>query len=235
MRAWPCLLLTTLVLGGCGTDKDTRVRELEELVAQLESENARLRKQIPPEDPGAPRQHDVEIEPGWEIHTVREPAVEEPPPVDLSVISQIVEEPKPVESPATEPATPEPAESAPAAVAADPPAAGAALLVIHSAVAARNVANRVPIDTAASFPASVGKVYCFTDVSPTDAAPSTTSLIHRWYLDDQSQGETRLKVAGNHWRTYSNRTVSEAKKGAWRVDLLDSAGHVLHVVRFTVE
>jgi len=233
MKGWPCLLLIALVLGGCGSDKDTRIRELEEQIAQLESENARLRKQIPPEDPGAPRTREVEPTPGWEIHTVREPAVEERPPSDLSFLQQIVEES--AAAPPAEPATP-----APVAVEAVTPEAettdpGAPLLLIHNAVAARNVANRAPIDAAATFPASVGKVYCFTDVSPTAAAPSTTSLIHRWYLGDKSQGETRLKVAGNHWRTYSNRTVSEAKKGAWRVELVDTAGNVLQVVRFTVE
>ena len=230
MKGWPGLLLIAFVLGACGTDKDTRIRELEEQVAQLEGENARLRKQIPPEDPGAPRLREVEAEPGWEIHTVREPAVEEPPPVDLSVISRIIEEPT-----ATEPPTPTAVEPATPAAVAESPQTSGPLLVIHNAVAARNVANRAPIDAASTFPASVGKVYCYTDVSPTDAAPSTTSLIHRWYLGDQSQGETRLKVAGNHWRTYSNRSVSEAKTGAWRVDLVDSAGNVLQVVRFTVE
>lgn len=243
MKGWPFLMTLALVLPACGpSDEDLRIRELEEQISQLESENAQLRKQIPPVDPGAPGvpgdpARDVAGAEGWKSDSPLAGAVdappEEPPPLDLLAVSALAEEPTPAPAEATveEPAVVE----GPAPVSADAASPEGPRLVVHQAVAARGVSNRAPVGEATTFPPSVGKIYCYTEVSPTDAAFSTTSLIHRWYRGDKSEGETRLKVAGSHWRTYSNRTVSEAKMGGWRVELVDSAGNVLHTVRFTVE
>ncbi len=243
MKGWPVLLTFALVLPACGpSDEDLRIRELEEQISQLESENAQLRAQIPPVDPGAPDAHDgpprdVAGADGWKSDSPMSGAVdappEEPPPLDLVAVSVATEEPTP--APAEEGVEEPPPVEDPPEVSADAQSPDGPRLVVHRAVAAQGVSNRAPVGEAASFSPSVGKVYCYTEVSPTDAAFATTSLIHRWYRGDRSEGETRLKVAGSHWRTYSNRTVSEAKMGGWRVELVDSAGNVLQTVRFTVE
>lgn len=251
MKAWSVLLLVALVLPACGPSADDlRIRELEEQISQLESENARLRKQIPPEDPGAPgglsssEPRDVAGADGWKSDSPLSGAVEEPPAADLVAVSRAMDEQAAAAEQAVEPVTPavpvepvapvEPATPEPAA-AAESAEPGGSRLIVHRAVAATGVSNRAPVGESTTFSPSVGKVYCFTEVSPADAAAANTSLIHRWYLGDRPQGETRLKVAGSHWRTYSNRTVSEAKMGGWRVELVDSNGNVLQTVRFTVE
>jgi hypothetical protein len=245
MKSWSVLLLVALVLPACGPSADDlRIRELKEQISQLESENARLRKLIPPEDPGAPgdaspsEPRDVAGADGWKSDSPLAGAVEEPPPADLVAVSRAMDEQavaaaeatepvEPVEH--TEPATPEPAVTTESTEPGDP------RLIVHRAVAATGVSNRAPVGEATTFSPSVGKVYCYTEVSPADAAAATTSLVHRWYRGDRPEGETRLKVAGSHWRTYSNRTVSESKMGGWRVELVDSAGNILQTVRFTVE
>ena len=224
MNRWPWLLLLGLLAASGGPAEDLRIRELEEQVAQLESENARLRRQIPPEDPGAPAGDPTRTS-TWDVLPPRETVHEEPPPVGLANVSG-ADEPVPIPDP---PTPGSPAEEATAAQVSGP------LLTVHRAVTARGVASRAPSGEASTFSASVGKVYCFTEVSPASPDITTTSLIHRWYRGDHSEGETRLKVAGDNWRTYSNRTVSEAKTGAWRVELVDSAGNVLRTVHFTVE
>ncbi len=251
MKSWSVLLLVALVLPACGPSADDlRIRELEEQISQLESENARLRKLIPPEDPGAPgsaspsEPRDVAGADGWKSDSPLSGAVEEPPPADLVAVSRAMDEQAVAAAEAAEPAEAveptEPAEPAtpePAVVTepAEPVEPGGPRLIVHRAVAATGVSNRAPVGEATTFSPSVGKVYCFTEVSPADAAAATTSLIHRWYRGDRPEGETRLKVAGSHWRTYSNRTVSDAKMGGWRVELVDSAGNILQTVRFTVE
>jgi hypothetical protein len=224
MNRWPWLLLIGFVVVACGSNDELRIRELEEQVAQLESENARLRRQIPPEDPLAPDSEATTAGQTWDVQPPREEIPEEPPPLGLVNVSSDAVEDAAADDP------PEPA-----AEADTEPASSGPLLTVHRSVAARGVSARAPTGVAESFPASVGKVYCYTEVSPASPDINTTSLIHRWYRGDRSEGETRLKVAGDNWRTYSNRTVSDAKTGPWRVELVDTAGNVLSVVRFTVE
>ncbi len=213
MKHHRLLLLIGFLLASCGGG-DERIRELEEQVAQLEDENARLRTQVVPVDPAAapPVTGPVAHDEGWQETTQKGPegAEEEPPSSELlSAVDGTAD---------GEPSTK-------AAV-----ASGSPMLTIYRAVLARDVQNRAPVGEAQSFSAGVGKVYCYTEVGPTAGA---TDLIHRWSHDGRAEGETRLKVRGDHWRTYSNRTVSD-KPGAWRVELVDTAGHVLKTLEFTV-
>ncbi len=106
-------------------------------------------------------------------------------------------------------------------------------LTIHRAVLGTDVVDREPTGVATRFPRAVHKVYCFTEVS-IQAGGGATILVHRWSLDGMPQGQTELRIGGDRWRTFSNRTVVE-KPGRWQVELVDEAGAVLETLVFTVE
>ena len=105
-------------------------------------------------------------------------------------------------------------------------------LTIHRAVLGIDVVDREPTGVATRFSREEHKVYCFTEVSI--LAGGSTVLVHRWSLDGAPQGQTELRIGGDRWRTFSNRTVVE-KPGRWQVELIDEAGAVLETLSFTVE
>ncbi len=65
-------------------------------------------------------------------------------------------------------------------------------------------------------------------------SPRAATVEHRWYRDDSLVQRVRLRIGANRgagYRTYSRNTVGP---GAWRVELRDGAGTLLHEARFTV-
>ncbi len=77
---------------------------------------------------------------------------------------------------------------------------------------------------------SVKALYCFTRLR----APSSeeTSIRHIWYRDNEKVGEYVLPVRGERWRTFSKKAIEKGQAGDWRVEVLDSEGHVLKTVKF---
>ena len=113
------------------------------------------------------------------------------------------------------------------------PAVGGPRLAVPRAVLGPDVVAREPAGVATRFPRTVVKVYCFSEVSVIGTSGPTT-LEHRWTLEGEDQGVTELRIGGDRWRTFSNRTVSE-KPGLWQVELVDERGIVLETLSFTVE
>ncbi len=229
---WWILLPLGLLLAACGSGKNDRIRELEERVEQLEDENAQLRKGIVPPDAAAPA---VPVDPGdapaWGATpgSPEEDVEEAPPPADIVPVTPGAADGEPAAT-----APPAAAEAPTPAPAAPSSGGGDAALVVYRAAMARDVADRQPVGEATSFPVGAGKVYCYSEVGPAPGV-GQTELIHHWYHDGESLGATRLRVAGDHWRTYSNRTLTAERRGSWRVDLVDEHGNVLRSLPFTVE
>jgi hypothetical protein len=134
----------------------------------------------------------------------------------------------------TEPA-PAPAPAAPAAPATAPAekaAAPAAGLNVARMEIATSVENREPVGTAATFPATTEKVYCFVEIKD---VPQDTSITFVWTLGADEMGKVTQQVKkSSRWRTWSSKTVS-GMKGDWKVDLQDDAGAVLKSATFKVE
>jgi hypothetical protein len=78
--------------------------------------------------------------------------------------------------------------------------------------------------------ASVKALYCFTRLDSTTGAK--TVIRHVWYRNSDKVGEYELPVKGEHWRTFSKKMISKGWAGDWRVEALDSAGHLLKTVKF---
>ena len=110
-------------------------------------------------------------------------------------------------------------------------AAMAADLQVEEAVVCTNVVDRQPVDSAVSFPASVGRLYFFTRIT---GAPEPAQVVHVWYYGDVERARVTLAVNGSNWRTYSSKVVQLHEVGAWRVEVLDADGNNLHTVQFDV-
>ncbi len=119
-------------------------------------------------------------------------------------------------------------KAAPPAPAQAPPA-----LTVADAAVARTVVDRVPQDTGAAFPDSVGSLVFFTKISGAPAGAETV-VHHVWFHGDTQVGDVELHVAGSPWRTWSRKTVPADWKGPWHVEVRDASGAVLKRVDFTV-
>ena len=114
--------------------------------------------------------------------------------------------------------------------AAAPQAAAApASAVTVEIVIGKNVADRMPTDTASAFPADVGSLVCWTKV--TGAAGQ--KITHTWTHGPHTDVIT-LSVGGSPWRTYSRRTMDPSWTGEWTVTVKDEAGNVIGTKTFTV-
>lgn len=118
--------------------------------------------------------------------------------------------------------------TAPRAAAQDS-AAAAAPTVLHAAVA-KNVTDRMPVDTADTFSPDVGKLYAWAQVQ--DATGST--IHHLWYHGETKMADVSLHVTTSPWRGWSTKLIQPSDTGAWHVDVTDASGKVLASLHFTI-
>jgi hypothetical protein len=104
-------------------------------------------------------------------------------------------------------------------------------LEVSAAAVCKDVIDHEPVDSATSFAATVEKLYCFTKIT---GAQSPTQITHVWYFDGTERARVDLAVNSISWRTYSSKIIQPHELGAWRVDVLDSAGNVLKTLEFEV-
>ena len=77
---------------------------------------------------------------------------------------------------------------------------------------------------------SVKALYCFTRIQ--SSSDENRSIRHIWYRDNIKVGEYELPVKDKLWRTYSKKKIEKGWSGDWRVEALDSEGHILKTVKF---
>jgi hypothetical protein len=87
------------------------------------------------------------------------------------------------------------------------------------------------IEEGTSFPASVGKLYCFTRIV---GAKDPAEITHVWYYGDTERARIVLAVDSPNWRTYSSKIIDAHEVGAWQVVVLDSSDNVLDSFRFDI-
>lgn len=111
--------------------------------------------------------------------------------------------------------------------------AGAALAeegAFATAIVCTGVQDRAPVGAAESFPATVGQLYCFSEVKG-----GADKVVHVWYHNDKEVRRTELPVKAARWRTWSTKNVPAAWTGQWKVEVQDAAGNVLATSSFVVE
>jgi hypothetical protein len=78
--------------------------------------------------------------------------------------------------------------------------------------------------------ASVKALYCFTRLQ--SATGKEMVIRHIWYRDNEKVGEYALPVREKRWRTFSKKMIEKGWSGDWRVEAIDSEGHILKTVTF---
>ena len=104
-------------------------------------------------------------------------------------------------------------------------------LQVEVATVSKDVVDRAPVEAGSSFPASVGKLFCFTKIT---GALNPTHVTHVWSFDGTERARVELEVNSPSWRTYSSKNIENHEVGAWRVEVVDSAGNVLQTLDFEV-
>jgi hypothetical protein len=97
-------------------------------------------------------------------------------------------------------------------------------------VIAREVVDRMPVDTGSTFSADVETLWCWTKVTGAEGM----ALEHVWSFAGY-EWVVPLQIGGSPWRTYSSKKIVAEWKGEWTVTVRDTAGNVLHTMTFTIE
>jgi len=98
-----------------------------------------------------------------------------------------------------------------------------------TAVVCTGVEDRTPVGAADSFPASVGSLYCFSEVRGGDG-----KVVHVWIHDGAELAKIELRVQGERWRTWSKKRIDPSASGAWRVEVRSEDGAVLATATFEI-
>ena len=102
---------------------------------------------------------------------------------------------------------------------------------VAAAAICKAVVNREAVDIGSQFPSSVSRLYCFTKIV---GASQPTEVVHVWRYGDVERARISLMVKSSDWRTYSSKAIQAHETGAWRVDVLDTAGNLLETINFEV-
>ncbi len=103
--------------------------------------------------------------------------------------------------------------------------------VLSAAVMCEDVQDRQPLNEGVVFSIGTGKVFCYTVF---DAVPENTFIMHNWYNRENLSTKIKLQLQPPRWTTYSAIQLRESDKGPWRVEITDSEGRILQVLRFSV-
>jgi hypothetical protein len=131
------------------------------------------------------------------------------------------------QAPAAAPA-PAPAPAAAAAVAPQPAAAQA--ITVAEAKVGTGIESLELVGEATTFPAGIGKVYCWTKVT----GGAGQSIVHAWYFNGAKLSGMTLPLRYDSVRTYSYKSITAELKGAWKVEISGPDGAVLKTVEFQV-
>ncbi len=99
-----------------------------------------------------------------------------------------------------------------------------------TAVVCTSVENRAPVGAADQFPATVGKLACFSEVKG-----GSGKVVHVWLHGDKQLASIELQVKGERWRTWSEKRIPADATGKWKVEVRAEDGTVLASKEFTVQ
>jgi hypothetical protein len=104
-------------------------------------------------------------------------------------------------------------------------------MVLAEAAMCEQVSENTRCNKAVAFSITLGQVSCLTVF---DQIEDKSFVYHSWYRQDTLSTKKRLAIKPPRWATVSTMELREADKGPWRVEISDSSGRVLAVLRFSV-
>ena len=104
-------------------------------------------------------------------------------------------------------------------------------IVLVQAVMCEDLLERIPQNSTTVFSIERRKAICFTSFDP---VPEKTIIFHQWFHRDQTSAKMQLTLKPPRWSTYSSIQIRAEDIGPWRVEISDSQGHMLDVLRFSI-
>ncbi len=104
-------------------------------------------------------------------------------------------------------------------------------LKLVEALMCEGVKEYAPFNQAFVFSISIGKISCFTTF---DDIKKDTYIYHRWFHREKMSMKRGLLIKPPRWSIFSSMQLREADKGPWRVEISDSEGRILRIVRFSI-
>jgi len=104
-------------------------------------------------------------------------------------------------------------------------------IVLVKAVMCEDLQELIPQNPTTIFSIERRKAICFTAFDP---VPEKTIIYHQWFHRDQTSAKIKLTLKSPRWSTYSSIQFRVEDIGPWRVEITDSQGHILDVLRFSI-
>jgi len=104
-------------------------------------------------------------------------------------------------------------------------------LVLVRAVMCEDIQGQTPTNLTSVFSIELRKAICFTSFDP---VPSKTVIYHHWFHRDRPSATIKLSLKPPRWSTYSSIQLRAEDLGPWRVEVTDTQGQILQILRFSI-
>jgi Protein of unknown function (DUF2914) len=104
-------------------------------------------------------------------------------------------------------------------------------IILVRAIMCEDLLELIPQNPTTVFSIEKRKAICFTVFDP---VPKKAIIYHQWFHRDQTSAKIKLTLKPPRWSTYSSIQFRAEDIGPWRVEISDSQGHILDVVRFSI-
>ena len=104
-------------------------------------------------------------------------------------------------------------------------------IVLVQAVICEDLRELIPQNPTTVFSIERRKAICFTSFDPVS---KKTIIYHQWIHRDRTSAKIKLTLKPPRWSTYSSIQFREEDIGPWRVEITDSQGQILDVLRFSI-
>jgi hypothetical protein len=104
-------------------------------------------------------------------------------------------------------------------------------IVLERALMCEEIQELIPHNQTTVFSIERRQAICFTSFDP---VPEKTIIYHQWFHRDQPSAKIKLTLKPPRWSTYSSIQFRAEDIGPWRVEIIDSQGHILGELRFSI-
>ena len=104
-------------------------------------------------------------------------------------------------------------------------------ILLVQAVMCEDMLELVPRNPTTVFSIERRKAICFTSFDP---VIEKTIVYHQWFHRDQNSAKMKLTLNPPRWSAYSSIQLRAEDIGPWRVEITDTQGHILDILRFSI-
>jgi hypothetical protein len=102
---------------------------------------------------------------------------------------------------------------------------------VSRSIMCENIIDSRPVNETIVFSIANNRAICFTYLNQ---VTQKTVLFQNWYKADKLNSRFPLEIEPMQGSTFSKIQLRESDKGPWRVEITDTAGNLLKVLRFSI-